>query len=244
MMSAQPLQGAGLLLARTLAFYRDHARLVLAVTLPVIAFVDVVLALGLGELKASVHRPIPAADGYLDLAASELVTIPLVTAMLARLVVIDQRGGAPATIRGVVLEGLDLFAPAFIAIVLFASGVLVGLFFFLIPGIYLAVSWYFVVQAVVVDGVRGVATVALSRTLVTGRWLHSAGIGIAYQLAVGVPSLLTAAAFSWLARAANSDAMVVLGNVLIDTLALPFVAIGATLYYLELRQRAGMPPPR
>jgi len=31
---------------------------------------------------------------------------------------------------------------------------------------------------------------------------------------------------------------------LIDTVALPFVAIGATLYYLELRRGAGMAAPR
>jgi hypothetical protein len=240
----QPLQPVGVVLLRTLAFYSRHVRLVLLITLPVVAFVDVVLAAGLGELTASVHKAIPTADGYLVLAASEFVTIPLVTAMLARAVIIDLSGDQPPRARDVVLQGLDLFAPAFVAVLLFVSGVLIGFFLLVIPGIYLAVSWYFVVQATVVDGARGMATINTSTALVRGRWWHSAGVGLCFQLAVGIPSLVTADVFESLARTANSDALIVIGNVLIDTIALPFVAIGATLYYLELRQLAGLSTSR
>lgn len=241
---SQPLQPVGVVLLRTLAFYSRHVRLVLLVTLPVVAFVDVVLAAGLGELTASVHKSIPTADGYLDLAASEFVTIPLVTAILARAVLIDLTSDVRPRARDVVLQGLDLFVPAFVAVLLFVSGVLFGFFLLVIPGIYLAVSWYFVVQAAVVDGVRGTATINTSTMLVRGRWWHSAGVGLCFQLCVGIPSLVAADVFESLARAANSDALIVIGNVLIDTIALPFVAIGATLYYLELRQLAGLSTAR
>jgi hypothetical protein len=240
--SAQPLQPVATVLARALTVYRANARLVLLVTFPVVAFVDLVIGAGLGELTASVHKHIPTGYAYIDLAASELVTIPLVTAMLARAIIIEQFKQRRPFPREVALEGLDLFAPAFVAVLLFVVGVFAG-FILIIPGIYLAVAWYFVVQAVVVDRMRGFQAVTLSATLVRGNWWHSAGVGLCFQLAVGIPSLIAASAFNALSRAADSDALIVIGNIAIDTLALPFVALGATLYYLELRGRAGMAPP-
>ena len=242
-MSAQPLLPVGQVLRNTLAFYRAHARLVLIVTFPVVAFVDVVIGAGLGELTASVHKKLSSADGYIGLAADDLVTVPLVTAMLARAVVIELGGGQPPTLRQVAEQGFDLFAPALLVVIMFVLAVLFGLIL-IVPGIYIAVSWYFVVQAVAVDGHRGFAATAASSALVRGRWWHTAGVLICLQLLADIASGVVTAIFESLANAVNSDAIVVVGNVLIDTVALPFVAVGATLYYLELRQRAGMAAPR
>lgn len=236
-MNAQPLLPIREILARTVAFYRAHGRLVLIVTFPVVAFVDLVIGAGLGELTASVHKKISVADGYISLAADDFVTVPLVTAMLARAVVIDLRGERQATIREVVEQGLDLFVPALLAVVLFVTGVLFGLIL-IIPGIYLAVSWYFVVQAVAVDGRRGTAALSASAAAVRGRWWHSAGVVLSLQLLAGIAGGIVTTLFESLATAANSEAVVVVGEVLIDTVALPFVAIGATLYYLELKARS------
>ena len=107
----------------------------------------------------------------------------------------------------------------------------------------LLVSWYFVVQTVAVDGKRGVHTVALSSALVRGLWWRTAGTLLVLQLVAAGPSLLAGAGFAALSVSVNSDAVTVIGNVVVGTIALPFVAIGATLYYLELRRRAGMPAP-
>jgi hypothetical protein len=236
------LQPIGQVLRNALAFYRAHARLVLVVTFPVVAFVDLVIGAGLGELTASAHKKLSIADGYIGLAAADLVTVPVVTAMLARAVVIERGGGQPPTIRQVVEQGLDLFAPALLVVIMFVSAVLFGLIL-IIPGVYLAVSWYFVVQAVAVDGHRGLAATSASAAAVRGRWWHTAGVLICLQLLADIASAAVTAIFESLANAVNSDAIVVLGNVLIDTVVLPFVAIGATLYYLELRQRTGAPAP-
>jgi hypothetical protein len=241
--NAQPLLPISEVLRAAFAFYRANVRLILIVTFPVVAFVDVVIGAGLGELTASVHKQLSTADGYIGLAASDLVTVPLVTAMLARAVVIELGGGQPPTIRQVAEQGFDLFAPALLVVIMFVSAVLFGLIL-IVPGIYIAVSWYFVVQAVAVDGHRGVAAASASAALVRGRWWHTAGVLICLQLLADVASAAATAIFESLATAVNSDAVVVLGNVLIDTVALPFVAIGATLYYLELRKRAGIPAPR
>jgi len=244
-MSTQPLQPLGELLSRTLVFYRGHLRLVMLVTLPVVAFVDVVLGIGLGEFTASVHKKFPAADGYIELAAYCFILVPLVSSMLARAVVIEEREGSAPTAKRAVEEGLDVFAPVLIAVIMYAAGVALGLFLLLvIPGIYFLVSWYFVVQAVVIDRCRGFGAVTMSSSLVRGHWWHTAGVVICLELLTGIAAQGVIAIFEALATAANSDALIVIGSVLIDTVALPFVAVGATLYYLELRERAALPQPR
>ncbi|MGD0197976.1 MAG: hypothetical protein ABSC56_08735 [Solirubrobacteraceae bacterium] len=237
-MSNQPLQPLGQLLARTFAFYRGHVRLILLVTLPVVAFVDIVIGAGLGELTASVHKKLPAADSYIELAADVFVTVPLVTAMLARAVLVE-REGVTAVARRAAEEGLELFAPALLAVVLWAGGVALGSFL-IIPAIYIVVSWYFVVQAVVIDRCRGFGAVAMSSSLVRGHWWHTAAVVVCLELLTGIAAVVVAAAFEAAAKAANSDALIILGSIIVDTIALPYVAIGATLYYLELRDRAAV----
>jgi hypothetical protein len=242
--NAQPLQPVGVLLARTFAFYRQYWRLVLAVTLPVAAFVDLCVGAGLGELTAGTHKTISTADGYLYGVAAALVTVPLITAMLGRAVVVDLSGARRPRARDVAIEGLDLFAPVFAVVLIYTICSTAGLVLLIVPGIYLAVSWYFVVQAVVVDGERGLGAVRASVALVRGYWWHTAAVGVCFSLVAKVPALVAASGFASLSGSVNSDAVVVFGNVLIDTITLPFIAIGATLYYLELRERAGMARPR
>jgi hypothetical protein len=246
-MNTQPayqVAPVGVLLTRTVALYRRHARLVLLTTLPVVAFVEILVAVGLGEFTASAHKKIPTGDLYIDFAASVLVTAPLVTAMIARTVVADLAGDAHPRTVDIVVRGLDLFAAAFAAEVLFWSGVLLGAFILIVPGIIFLVSWYFVVQTVAIDDKRLFATVAMSSALVRGLWWRTAGTLLVLQLLAAVPSLVATAGFEALSTSVDSDAVTVVGNIIIGTIALPFVAIGATLYYLELRARAGMPAPR
>jgi hypothetical protein len=237
----QPLLPLSEVLRRTVLFYRAHASTILVVTFPVVAFVDVVIGAGLGELTASAHRKVSNADAYISLAADDLVTVPLVTAMIARAVVLDQQRSAPPATREIVEQGLELFVPALVVVLLFICGVVAGLLLLIIPGIYLAVSWYFVVQAVAIDGRRASEAVQQSASLVRGHWWHTAGVLVCLQLAAGLASAIVTGIFAALAQAADSQALTVLGAVLIDTVALPFVALGATLYYLELRdlERAG-----
>ena len=235
-MNNQPLQPLGALLSRTFAFYRANLRFVVLVTLPVVAFVDVMLGIGLGELTASVHKTLPAADGYIEGAANELVSVPIVTAILARAVVIQLREDALPTARRAAEEGLEIFTPALLVVIVFWCGVGLGSFL-IVPAVYWFVSWFFVVQAVAIDGARGFAAIAMSARLVRGHWWHSAGVVLCLWL---VQSLIVIAftPFAVLATSVNSYAIAIAGIVLVDAFALPFVAIGATLYYLELRDRA------
>jgi hypothetical protein len=61
---------------------------------------------------------------------------------------------------------------------------------------------------------------------------------VAFQLCALVPQVVVVYALTPLARSANSYAVVVLAAARASVIALPFLAIGASLYYLQLRDSA------
>jgi len=222
------------LFSRTAAVYRAHLPLVLAVSGGVVASVDLILGVGLGQLTSPYRATASTSQQVVTFAASALVTTPLITAMLARAVLDVVAGEQPSAARSVQC-GLDLFAPLLLAVVLWILALAAGLFALLLPGLYVAVSWYFVAQAVVVDDRRGLAALARSGELVRGRWVTAALTGLAFQLAILVAGSLVGYAFDAAARAVDAGAVLVLGDILFQSFAVPFVAIGATLFYLDLR---------
>jgi hypothetical protein len=215
---------------------RANLRVVLAVTVPVVFLVTGITALGLGELGAHYNPGPPVRDTYIGFAANELVTVPLISSILARLVLLRRRGER-FDVADLVANALEVFPAVLLVIVVWLAVVFVG-FSLILPGLYFLVSWYFVVQAVVIDGDRGLAPIARSATLVRGRWWQSAGVGVGFQLAALVPQAVIVLVFSAIARSANSYAVVVAGAALGSVATLPFLAIGATLYYLLLREAA------
>lgn len=231
----------GDLLRETFELYRRNARIVLVSTVPIILIVTFLTALGLGELSAKFNPAPPARDLYIDLLASELVTVPLISSILARWVDLRQRG-EQTTVADLVAGALEVFPVVLLVVVAWFAVAVIGLVTLVIPGIYVAVSWYFVVQAVVIDGDRGFAPISRSAAAVRGHWWQSLGTGIAVWLAAFIPQLVLAYAFTPVARSANSYAIVVVAVALTRVITLPFVAIAATLYYLRLRETAA--PPR
>ena len=228
----------GELLRATFDLYRRNVRLVLAVTVPIVAIVTGVTSLGLGELSARFNPGPPVRDAEIDFAALELVTVPLISAMLARWVFL-MRGGERIDLADLVANALEAFPAVLFVIVVWIVVSILGFVSLIVPGVYVFVSWYFVVQAVVIDGDRGFAAITRSAALVRGRWWQSAIVGIAFRLAAFVPQGLIVLAFTPVARSTNSYAIVVLAAALTSVVAVPFLAIGATLYYLELRDAAG-----
>jgi hypothetical protein len=202
----------------------------------VVTVVDVILGLGLGELDSRYHSRSATGVGIVTLAASALVTTPLITAMLAR-AVLDVREQRQPSARRAAQFGLDAFAPLLPVIVLYLAAVIAGTAAFVLPGLFFAVSWYFVAQAVAIDGRRGVGALARSAELVRGGWFRAAITGLVFNLIVVIPGSAVTYAFDAAARAVDAQAVVVLGDIVFQTFALPFVAVGATLYYLELRSR-------
>jgi hypothetical protein len=221
---------------------------VLGVAIPIVVIVTGVTALGLGELTARFNPAPPSRDVWIDVLASGLVTVPLISAILAQLVVATRRGESPA-VTELVGNALEVFPTVLAVIVAWLAVSVVGFVALIVPGIYVFVSWYFVVQAVVIDGDRGFAPIARSAALVRGHWWQSLGTGVAFVLVAGlVPQLLLDFAFTPVARSANSYAVVVVVVAIARVILLPFVAIGSTLYYLQLRDAAAATtsrqPPR
>ena len=77
-------------------------------------------------------------------------------------------GEAPRA-RDALQSGLDAFAPIFLVVVLAGVGITIGLVLLVVPGVYLAVSWYFVPQAVMIDGARRTRALKRSSELVRGQ---------------------------------------------------------------------------
>jgi hypothetical protein len=233
----------GDLLRETFQLYRRNARIVLISTVPIILIVTGLTALGLGELSAKINPAPPSRDLWIDLLASELVTVPLISSILARWVYLSKRG-EQTTVADLVAGALEVFPAVLLVIVAWLTVSVVGLVTLVIPGIYVAVSWYFVVQAVVIDGDRGFAPISRSAGVVRGHWWRTLGTGLALWLTAAViPQLVLTYAFTPVARSANSYAIVVAIVALARVIALPFVAIGGTVYYLQLRDSA-LPRPR
>ncbi len=230
----------GELLRAAFELYRRNVRLVFAVTIPVVLLVTGITALGLGELGAPVRPAPPLRDAYIGFAASQLVMAPLITAILARLVLLTRRGER-VNATDLLADALEVFPAVLLVIVAWLAVSFLGFVSVIVPGVYVFVSWYFVVQAVVIDGDRGFAPISRSAKLVRGHWWQSAIIGVAFQLVALGPQAVIVYAFSPLARTANSYAIVVFAAALASVVALPFLAIGATLYYLHLRDGAPTP---
>ncbi len=229
----RPRLGLAVLLSRTWAIYRGHLGTVLVVAGGVVAVVDLILGAGLGQLAAPYRASTPRGQQAVALAAAWFVTVPLVSVMLAR-VVLDAIAGEQPAARRAVRTGLDLFAPVLLVTLIWSVALVVGLLL-IVPGVYIAVAWYFVAQAVVLDDRRGPAAIARSGELVRGRWLWAALTGLTFQLAILIPQALAAVVFDDAARAVDSTAVLVAGDIVVQTFSLPFVAIGATLFYLDLR---------
>jgi hypothetical protein len=227
----------GELLRAAFELYRRHVRLVLLVTTPIVILVTGLTALGLGELSAHVKPAPPLRDAYIDFAASQLVTAPLITAILARLVLSTGRGETVSA-TDLIADALELFPAVLLVIVAWLAVSFLGFVSLIVPGVYVFVSWYFVVQAVVIDGDRGFAPIRRSATLVRGHWWQSAVVGVAFRVVALVPQVAIVYALTPLASSANSYAIIVLAAAVASVVSLPFLAIGASLYYLYLRDAA------
>jgi hypothetical protein len=227
----------GGLLTEAIGLFRAHLWLFVGISGGVVAVVNLILGVGLGELTSPYQAQASSGVEAITLAASAFVTTPLITAMLAQVVLDIRAGEAPSAARAV-QRGLDLFAPILLVIVCYVAAVIAGFLALLVPGVYVAVSWYFVAQAVVVDDRRGFAALARSGELVKGSWWWALGAGLLFNFVVWIPAQVVDLVFDAAAQAVNSEALLVLGQIAYQAFSLPFVAIGATLFYLRLRERA------
>lgn len=207
----------------------------LVVVAPVVFLVD---GLAGEQLADGLDARPPAGIALLSAALSGFVIPPLVTALHVRAVQGLAEGVEPEVGR-VLREAVGLFPVVLVPILLYTLGVFLGLVLFVVPGIYLAVRWYFNAQAVVVDGARGSEALRVSWRVVEGSWLRVFGILLVLALAAGVVGYLIGAAIGAIGLLADEGVFAVLTETFGQTIAASISALGGTLLFFDLRFRKG-----
>jgi hypothetical protein len=231
------------------SLYRDSLRLYarylgvwLAIGAGVAVPVDLIVSgLGLGRLTGPYRADLSVGALAVETAAAWVVSAPLVSAMTVHGILDARRGRRPRALAAI-RSGVEAYPRLLPPIVIAALVSAVGLVLLVIPGLYFAVRWYFVPQAVLVDE-RAEPRAALDRSaeLVRGSWWRVFGIGVLTLLVALLPVLLVGGPFEELARATGRDAYSLIGGMVVETFIGPWVAIVATLLYLDLRERRQRP---
>ena len=193
---------------------------------------------GLGEFTAGYDSSPGIAETLIPLAVSFLVVAPLINAICIHALRSVANGQAPGA-RNAIVEGFEAFTPIFLAVLLVAAGVALGFALLFIPGIYLAVRWYFVPQAVILEDARGPAALARSMELTRGFWWRSFGIVALANLVAAMPALLLAGPLAAVAESTDRAVWSLVGSTLAQMISAPFLALISTLLYYDLRARRG-----
>jgi hypothetical protein len=228
----------GALFGDALRVWGRHIGTFLAIAAAIVVPVELIVSgFGLEQLSSGYDESPPLLEALLPAGVSYLVTIPLVTATCVYALRELGEGHSPGAGRSIA-AGLEAFRPIFFAVVLAAAGVALGLVALIVPGVYLAVRWYFVPQSVVLEGARLTGALEASGRLVRGSWWRVFGIVVLANVALAVPSLLLMAPFEVGARELDSEAVSLAGLIVAETLTTPLLALVATLLYFDLRSRA------
>jgi hypothetical protein len=231
----------GDLLRTTLRVWGRHLGTLTVVAGSVVGVVDTIAAAGLGELTAPYRARLSVSEETISLLIYVLVTFPVVTAAQTRTVLDAAAGRRPSPWRSIA-EAADLFPTLLVGVVAYVAAVLVGSVL-IVPAIYFAVSFYFFIPAVVADRRRGLGALRRSSELVSGGWWRVFGIGLVYALIISLLTGPLGSGFDELARAADAEALFVVGTMVVQVVTLSFVSVGATLVFFDLRARqAGAAP--
>lgn len=227
----------GTLLSDSLRVMRDHPAAILTIAAAIVVPVHLIVSgIGLERLTSPYWDDPGRAEQLIPTVVSFFVIAPLVAAAtihLLRAVADRQEPRASTCLQA----GLDVFAPLFLAILIAAAGIAVGLAAFVVPGLYLLVRWLFVAQCVVIEDMRGFDALARSGQLVRDNWWRSFGIVLVTQLIAAIPAILVSVPLAAAAESADRELPRLAGDMLVDMVTVPFVAIVTTLLYYDLRTR-------
>lgn len=221
----------GDLLDTTFALYRVNfalfAGIVATITIPV-TVLNLILSLFLSPAAGTVM------DNLLSLIFNVLSEGALALAVsrryLGQQISIEQAYGA---------IGWGTFGVLLLASLLYGLAVVFGLIFLVVPGIYLAVRFLFVSQAVVIERTSIGEAFSRSGMLVRGSWWRVFGIFIVLTILVGVFT----AAGSGIAQAvahiggAGDQALGTVISAIVRILIAPIQLTALTLLYYDLRIR-------
>jgi hypothetical protein len=204
-----------------------------AVVIPVEVVVE---GIGLEMLTGRFDESPPLAEAIVPTVVGFLVMTPIITAICIHALDAIAAGKRPSAGQ-VLVAGFEAFTPLFGAVVLAAIGIALGFLALIVPGIFLAVRWYFVPQAVVIDGARGPAALTRSSKVVEGLWWRTFGLVVLANLAVALPGVLLLAPFDAVAASSDQAVWRLVGTILTTSVTTPFVALYSTLLYYDLLAR-------
>lgn len=221
--------GFALLAARPFAF--------IAVGLAFAAPIElIVFGIGLEQFTAPFKEKIEPVEAVVRLLTEYVLISPLVTLGCALLVV----GAAPTAGRAIV-RTVESSTPLLVASITAGAGVAVGLFLFIVPGLYLIFRWFLFPQAVALEGGGGLAPLRRSAALTEGRWLRAAGVILLAYLVALLPGGLITIPFTVLGTGIDREWPTLAGQIIGEAVTGPIVAVLATLLFFDLRARAAQP---
>ena len=236
MIELERSRDARALLRDSLVVYLRHFWTFLALGALVVVPTELIVGgIGLEQFSAGYDSSPRFADAIIPAAVSYLVVAPLITAICVHALRSVAAGGSPGA-REAIVSGFESFSPIFFAVVLAAAGILLGLLLIL-PGIFLFVRWYFVPQAVVIEGARGAAALRASGRLVQGSWWRTLALIVLVNLAAVLVAVLVGSPFTAAANSSDRALWALIGQIVAGTLTQPFAAVFSTLLYFDLRER-------
>ena len=231
----------GALFRDSLRVFGSHAWLFILLSAAVVIPVELIVeGVGLEMLTSSYDESPPLVESAVPTVVGFLVVTPIITAICIYALHSIAEGQRPSAGQ-VFVAGFEAFTPLFGAVVLAAIGIAVGFLALFVPGVYLAVRWYFVPQAVVIEGARGPAALSRSTEIVRGFWWRTFGLVLLANIAVAIPGFLLLAPFSAIASSTDEAVWALAGTILATSVTTPFVALYSTLLYYDLLARRTSP---
>lgn len=170
---------------------------------------------------------------------TRLVVPALVTALHVRIVQALAARQEPSVAGAFRLVGSAAWL-ALAATALYVLGTIAGFLLLIVPGIIVAVRWYFAPQVAVVDRRSAGAAVTASGELVRGRFWPVAGALLVGALVFGI---LTAVPEAIIGAAGVANWIYVAAHAILGTIGVSFTALFGTLLFFSLRAAPSPGPP-
>ncbi|MTD43012.1 hypothetical protein GKE82_01490 [Conexibacter sp. W3-3-2] len=228
----------GQLLDTSFALYRAHLGLFLLLAAGVVIPVDLIVGgIGLGQLTAGYDESPSAAETLVPSAVSALVTVPLITAMQVRAILAIEQGRTP-TAGEAVREGLDVFTPLLVVVVLAGLVTILGFLALIIPGIYLLTHLAVAAQVVAVEGRTGGEALRRSFELVRGNAWWTLGVLLVINLLAGIVGGIATLPAVGLAESSDSALPLLIAAIIVEPFTLSFQALATTVLFFTLVARS------
>jgi len=231
----------GALFRDSLAVFGRHALLFIALSAAVAIPAELIVeGVGLEMLTGSYDDSPPLAEMAIPALVKFLVVTPIIAAICIYALHQIAAGERPSAGQ-VFVAGFEAFSPLFAAVALAVAGIVLGFAALIVPGIYLTVRWYFVPQAVVIEGARGPLALSRSGLLVEGFWWRTFGLVVLANIAIAIPAFILLTPFAGIAESTDRAVWALVGSAVTTSITTPFVALYSTLIYYDLlARRAGI----